>query len=147
MSLDYPEILAREFHDLCEKRIDSVVVSRAPGRLEILGNHTDYNGGLVLTSTIDQFVWTMGTSSKETILRSVEYDETIRIEPNEVVGTPEQRWSDYVRGVFWAFRRRRHSPRGLTGVIHGNIPLGGGLSSSAALEVSLVNIISHISNL
>ena len=148
MILEYPEVLTNSFRDLEAVETDSVAVSRAPGRIEILGNHTDYNGGLVLTSTIDQFVWTMGVSSPETVLRSIEYGETIRFNPSDHQDVPtEHRWSDYAKGVYWAFRRRHHSVLGLTGVIHGNIPQGSGLSSSAALEVSLANIISHISQL
>ncbi len=112
-----------------------------------MGNHTDYNGGLVLTSTIDKFVWSMGIRSTEIILHSVEYDETIRLDPSELNTPTEHHWSDYARGIFWAFQRRNHSVQGITGAIHGNIPQGGGLSSSAALEVSLVNIVSHLSKL
>lgn len=147
LTLEYPDVLANAFLDLNNGNSDSAVVSRAPGRIEILGNHTDYNGGLVLTSTIDQFVWTMGIPSAETTLRSVDYDETVTFNPNNLDGLTEQHWSNFARGVYWAFQRRHHSVLGLTGVIHGNLPQGGGLSSSAALEVSLVNTISHISKL
>ena len=148
MNLEYPEVLVNAFQGLDPSKSDSVAVSRAPGRIEILGNHTDYNGGLVLTSTIDQFVWTMGVPSPETVLHSIEYDEIMRFNPSDNQDVPtELHWSDYARGIYWAFRRRQHSVLGLTGVIHGNIPQGGGLSSSAALEVSLVNIVSHISQL
>ncbi|MGY5859955.1 MAG: galactokinase [Candidatus Thorarchaeota archaeon] len=126
---------------------DSVAISRAPGRIEILGNHTDYNGGLVLTSTIDQYVWTMGVPSQETILHSVDYNETTRFNINDLAIPTAHHWSDYASGVFWAFQRRRHEVQGIAGVIHGNLPQGSGLSSSAALEVSLVNIIAHLSKL
>jgi len=89
----------------------------------------------------------MGIPSKETILHSVEYDETAKIIPNNVEQVNEQHWSNYARGVYWAFNRRHHSVPGVTGVIHGDVPQGGGLGSSAALEVSFVNLISHISKL
>lgn len=89
----------------------------------------------------------MGTPSTETILHSVDYDETVTINPNYVEQLNEQHWSNYARGVYWAFNRRHHSVLGLTGVIYGDIPQGGGLGSSAALEISLVNIVSHISKL
>jgi len=145
--LEYPDVLLDAFHDLDTKESGSVSVSRAPGRIEILGNHTDYNGGLVLTSTIDQFVWTLGTPSSETILHSIEYNETIKFKPNELDSPSVRHWSNYIRGVYWAFQRRKHSAQGITGVIHGNLPQGSGLSSSGALEVSLVNIVSHFSQL
>jgi len=145
--LEYPDVLLDAFQNLDPKVSDSVVVSRAPGRLGILGNHTDYNGGLVLTSTIDQFVWTLGVPSSETILHSVEYNETIKFNPSDINLPTKHHWSNYARGVYWAFHRRHHSVQGITGAIHGNLPQGSGLSSSAALEVSLVNIVSHISQL
>ncbi len=147
MTLDYPDVVTNAFLEINDGNSDSVVVSRAPGLVEILGNHTDYNAGLVLTSTVDQFVWTLGIPSEETILHSVDYDETVRFNPNSPEIQNEEHWSNYARGVYWAFNRRKHSVLGLTGVIHGNLPQGGGLSSSAALEVSLVNIISYISKL
>ena len=148
MILDYPDVLIDCFRDTDLGEIDTVAVSRAPGIIEILGNHTDYNGGLVLTSTIDQFVWTMGIPSDVTILYSVDYDEKIIFEPGTVQReSTELHWSDYVRGLYWSFHRRRHDVRGLAGVIYGDIPQRKGLGSSAALEISLVNIISHISNL
>ncbi|MHA2143137.1 MAG: galactokinase, partial [Candidatus Thorarchaeota archaeon] len=56
-------------------------------------------------------------------------------------------WDSYVKGIYWSFSRRKHDVKGLAGVIHGTIPMGAGLSSSAALEVSLVNLISEISNI
>jgi len=145
--LEYPDVLTNAFLDLHNEKKNSAVVSRAPGRIEILGNHTDYNGGLVLTSTIDQFVWTMGVPTEEIQLHSIDHAETVRLNLEKLEGPTEQHWSNYAKGVFWAFKRRNHPAKGLTGVIHGNIPQGGGLSSSAALEVSLVNIISEISKL
>ncbi|TFG26673.1 galactokinase [Candidatus Thorarchaeota archaeon] len=147
MILDYPDALTNALRDLDTKVSESVVVSRAPGRIEILGNHTDYNGGLVLTSTIDQYVWTMGVPSQEIILHSIDYNETTRFSFDHLAIPTEHHWSDYVRGIYWAFHRRHHDVQGIKGVIHGNIPQRSGLSSSAALEVSLVNIIAHMGKL
>ncbi|MBE0526601.1 MAG: galactokinase [Candidatus Thorarchaeota archaeon] len=144
MNLEFPEVLINSFRDLVHEKRDSVVVSKSPGRIEILGNHTDYNGGLVLTSTIDQFVWSLGIPSPETILHSIDYNETSRFNLDDLAVPTEIHWSDYAKGVFWAFHRRHHAVQGITGVVHGNLPQGSGLSSSAALEVSLVNLISHL---
>jgi galactokinase len=90
----------------------------------------------------------MGTHSDETILHSVDYGEKVTFTPGvSQMDSTNLHWSDYARGIYWSFHRRRHKVRGLTGVIHGDIPQRKGLSSSAALEISLVNIISHISRL
>ena len=147
LSLKYPDVLLDNFREIAPANTESATVSRAPGRIEILGNHTDYNGGLVLASTIDQFIWTLGVPSSETILRSVENDETVKFDSIEIDNPTEIHWSYYVRGIYWAFQRRKHVTKGITGVIHGNLPMAAGLGSSAALEVSLVNIISHLNKL
>ncbi|TFG31428.1 galactokinase [Candidatus Thorarchaeota archaeon] len=147
MNLVIPEILFDAFHDIVEDQKESIFGARAPGRIEIIGNHTDYNGGLVLASTLDRFIWVVGTTSDDTKLHSIEFNNTIRFDPNNPIFINEVGWSNYARGVYWAFKRRNHDVKGLTGAIHGNIPLGGGLSSSAALQVALVNIISCLNNL
>ena len=123
------------------------IASRAPGRIEILGNHTDYNGGRVLNATIDRFVWAIGYPTDNIDLHSMNYEESITFNP-EVSQPPFQlSWGDYVRGLYWAFDRRRHRVRGFTGVVYGDVPIGAGLSSSAAFEVSLANLIARISDL
>ncbi len=146
MSSEIPEILIEKYHELVEESENPLVVARAPGRIEILGNHTDYNGGLVLASTIDKFVWTLGTLSDEIRLHSIEFNETSTFDLNSLQ-VVDDKWSNYARGVFWAFKRRNHDITGLTAIIHGNIPQGGGLSSSAALQVSLVNAIAYLNKL
>ena len=147
MKAEIPDILLERFHDTVKDAESPVISSRAPGRIEILGNHTDYNGGLVLASTIDQFVWTIGSISEEVRLDSIEFNETARFDSHNPILVPDAQWSNYARGVFWAFRRRNHDIRGIRGVIHGDIPPGSGLSSSAALQVSLVNTIAYLNKL
>jgi len=135
------------FHSMIPDVKTTVVISRAPGRIEILGNHTDYNGGLVMASTIDQFIWSIGTTSEETTIHSVEFNQTVNFDSRDPQLLDNLHWSNYARGVFWAFRRRNHDVEGIKAVIHGNLPQGSGLSSSAALQVSLVNTISQLNRL
>jgi len=123
------------------------MLSRAPGRIEVLGNHLDYNGGLVLACTIDQFIWTLGASSDDVTLYSTEYQDSVHFRLEDIQKKTQSGWGDYARGVYWAFDRRNHSVRGVAGIIHSSIPQGVGLSSSAALEVSLTNIIANQSGL
>ena len=123
------------------------VLVRAPGRVEVLGNHIDYNGGFVLASTIERYVWSLGVPSEEVNLRSMNFRESITFHPNVVKPTGTQNWGDFARGIYWAFSRRKHKIRGVTVVTFGDVPIGSGLGSSAAFEVSLVNLVAHISRL
>ncbi|MEO6808706.1 MAG: galactokinase [Isosphaeraceae bacterium] len=115
------------------------VEARAPGRVELLGNHTDYNGGLVLAAAIDRYTVVAGraTSGRVATVRSVQFNQedvfTLdKIEPGE-----PSSWGRYMRGVAWAVQER-FGPlcTGFEVVISGNVPLGAGLSSSASLQAS-----------
>ncbi|MHA1770157.1 MAG: galactokinase [Candidatus Thorarchaeota archaeon] len=123
------------------------VIARAPGRVEVLGNHIDYNGGLVLAASIERYVWAGGVRSDQCTVHSVQFDETVTFSPHNQTRAQSANWHDYVRGVFWALERRRQKVTGLTAAISGNVPIGGGLSSSAALEVAVVNLISRLNGL
>jgi galactokinase len=130
------------------KTSDSDVwAARAPGRVEVLGNHTDYNSGLVMAATINRFVWAVGAASDEVNIYSLDFDENTSFSPKGLQLNDMLQWDSYVKGVYWSFERRKRAVKGLTGVVHGDIPIGAGLSSSAALEVGLVNLIGAISGL
>ena len=139
-SMKVPDGMVSAFREKFEHSEPASVV-RAPGRVEVLGNHTDYNGGMVLAASIDRYIWVIGTASDTVKLYSQDYDESVEFDPNNLVRTPSTEWSDYARGVFWALQRRRHKVGGISAVIHGDVPIGAGLSSSAALEVALTNLI------
>ncbi len=116
------------------------VRSFAPGRVEILGNHTDYNEGLVLGVAIDRHTAVVGRRVEGTkaMIHAAAFDETDTFdlaEPNVEPG-PEGRWTRYVRGVHWALRGRFEAPLGFEAVIAGDVPLGAGLSSSASLQAA-----------
>ncbi len=128
------------------KQGDSIL-SRAPGRVEVLGNHTDYNGGMVLAATIDNFVWSLGVPSDHVRLYSMDYDHSIVFNKTDIQRTEGLSWETYARGIYWAMARRKKKVKGVTAVIHGNVPQESGLSSSAALEVSLVNLVLEASDL
>ena len=108
---------------------------RSPGRVNLIGDHTDYTGGLVLPMAIDRYTTISGTRTPSTIrLRSQNEPETVKFElpissPEKVTPT----WGRYVAGVAAEMQNRA---RGFDGEISCNIPIGAGLSSSAALEVA-----------
>ncbi len=114
-------------------------ILRAPGRVNLIGEHTDYNDGFVLPMAIDREMFIAARRRDDQLVRMValdfdsqrsEFSLDVPIECDDA-----NRWSNYVRGVAWALRRRGIVLPGLDLAIQGNVPVGSGLSSSAALEV------------
>ena len=116
------------------------VLARAPGRVELLGNHTDYNGGLVLASTIDRFTVVVGRAAagRAARFRSSGFDHEERFELDAIAQERDGSWGRYVRGVVWALQAA-YGPveQGVEAAIAGDVPLGAGLSSSASLQASV----------
>jgi len=116
-------------------------VVRAPGRVNLIGEHTDYNDGFVLPMAIDLETRLEFTSTDDRVVDLVrtETGERVRIDLDERA-TPETGrrgdWTDYVAGTAWALREAGGPAGGFIGAISGNLPLGQGLSSSAALELA-----------
>ena len=114
-------------------------VFRAPGRVNLIGDHTDYNEGFVLPAAINFATWTAaGLREGDAIeVTSVNYSETVLFELEDVASGAKKHWSDYVRGVAFMLLKAGHRLVGANLIIDGDIPVGSGLSSSAALEVSI----------
>ncbi len=139
--MNIPEGMLQQLESMLDKSDISPTLTKAPGRIEVLGNHTDYNAGLVLSATIDKYVWALGVPNEKVQLHALDFDEEIEFGVMEVNPDITSSWGMYARGIYWAFKRRRHNVKGVTAVIHGDVPKGGGLSSSAAFEVSLTNLV------
>ena len=113
---------------------------RAPGRVNLIGEHTDYNEGLVLPAAIDREIWIAFEpwDRQEVQLTSVDFGEPASFSFEGL--SPETRgaksWIDYVAATAWAMRDAGLPIRGFRGVMDSNIPIGSGLSSSAALEMA-----------
>ena len=110
----------------------------APGRLELLGNHTDYNQGLVMALAIDRYIHFAAsprTDGKiELVSSAFSRKETFSsLEPKK---NPDAAWADYVKGVLVRLRQHQVHFPGFNAAIHGTLPPGAGMSSSAALEVA-----------
>ncbi len=114
------------------------VRARAPGRVNLIGEHTDYNGGPVLPMAIDLTteVRLARREDRRLVIRSAAYPETIEAAVDDSTPRGGGAWSDYVRGVVAGLRRAGFAVPGADVAIDSAIPEGAGLSSSAALEVA-----------
>jgi galactokinase len=115
-------------------------VWRAPGRVNLIGEHTDYNLGLVLPMAIDLACWIAAAPTEDGWLRV--YSEQLEAGSQWCVAdipnaSPIGDWTDRVVGIAWELSRRAVAMRGMNVLIDSEVPVGGGLSSSAALGVSL----------
>jgi galactokinase len=115
-------------------------VWRAPGRVNLIGEHTDYNLGLVLPMAIDLACFVLAAPSGDGWLRvySQQFDQSTQWRVGDVrTLTPQGTWADRVLGVAWVLERNKIAIGGCNLLIDSTVPIGGGLSSSAALGVAL----------
>jgi galactokinase len=113
-------------------------IYRAPGRVNLIGEHTDYNEGFVLPAAIGFSCW-VGIASRndrKVSLYSENFKETRDASLDDLGSGGVGHWSDYPLGVAWALEEAGYRLRGANLYIVGDVPLGAGLSSSAAIEVS-----------
>jgi galactokinase len=132
------EVLIARFRDFYSREPE--IVARAPGRIEVIGNHTDYNGGSVLGAAIDRSVW-IGLARRSDGMRRFASDGRAgRIElPADAFEklTGADSWVNYPLGVLSAMRASAIAvPAGFDYVALSNLPAGAGLSSSAAIELA-----------
>jgi galactokinase len=113
-------------------------VYRAPGRVNLIGEHTDYNDGFVLPAAIGFSCWVAiaPREDRRLVLYSENFDEAVEAELDNLRIHPTGKWADYALGVAWALEQAGYRLRGANLYILGEVPLGAGLSSSAAIEVS-----------
>jgi len=110
----------------------------APGRVDLMGSHTDYNLGYVLTQAIDRNTWIAAHPRGDGKVRvtSLNVGGTATFDLANIVHNTDTTWSNYIRGVADVFQKEGYELTGFDGLVHSTIPFGSGLSSSAALEVA-----------
>ena len=115
-------------------------VYKAPGRVNLIGEHTDYNDGYVLPTPIDRHltVSLQKRGDNKINLHSHDFKQDAEYKLENFKQDPEHHWANYVLGVVKALQKRGHSLGGFNMCIKGDIPIGAGLSSSAALETAVV---------
>jgi len=113
---------------------DTIIV-RSPGRINLIGEHTDYNNGFVLPAAIDKAVYVAieKNATNKISLHSVDFNESVEVELADIKPVPGH-WSTYILGVVDQLIKGGHSLGGFKLSIYGDVPLGAGLSSSAAVE-------------
>ncbi|MEM7114150.1 MAG: galactokinase [Chloroflexota bacterium] len=122
---------------------EPAVVTRAPGRVNLLGAHIDYSEGWVLPAAIDRSAWVAAAPSggNEAVIEALDFGERAGFRLDELsLATSEQAdnpaWLRYPMGVAWALREVRQSPVGMKAVLTSDVPMGAGVSSSAAVEMA-----------
>jgi galactokinase len=138
--------IANWFENVCGRRAR---VFRAPGRVNLIGEHTDYNGGFVMPAAIDlaTYVAAEPRAEPKLVIDSENFGERREFPLADSAARPRGDWSDYVRGVAVTFERSGFRLRGANLTIRGEVPVGSGLSSSAALEVAVAQALLAISGI
>ena len=114
------------------------VIARAPGRVNLIGEHTDYNDGFVFPVAInrDVYIAVRATRDRRVRLYAANFRRRSEFPLEDIRHHPSERWSHYERGVVLMLQRAGHAVGGFQAAIEGDVPSGAGLSSSAAVEVA-----------
>jgi galactokinase len=126
------------------------LIAEAPGRVNLIGEHTDYNDGFVLPTAIDRTVAVALARRDDDTIRgySLDYDQCDEFPAGRVRRFAGSRgWRDYLRGVVWALCDSQYAVAGADLAIAGDVPKGAGLSSSAAIEVALAGGLTAIAGI
>ncbi len=139
--------LKQRFQEIFGSNHEPMVV-RSPGRVNIIGEHTDYNDGFVLPAAIDKAAWVAvsARNDNEVHLYAEEFKESFETTLDKMAPTP-QHWPNYIMGVADQLQKAGKTLKGFNLLIDGDIPIGAGLSSSAALECATAFALNELFNL
>ncbi len=117
---------------------EGLMCARAPGRVNLIGEHTDYNGGFVMPMAVDREVRVFFRPVESGPVRvwAENVGEWDEFDLDDIGRNERQQWANYVRGVAVMLQLAGFEPGSIEGLVYGDVPLGAGLSSSAALEVA-----------
>ena len=118
---------------------EPATVVRAPGRVNLIGEHTDYNDGYVLPVAIDRSILVAAAprDDRQVAIHALDFGESVTFSLDDIEHDQARTWSNYQRGVAYFLEERGIKLPGLNVVVIGDVPIGSGLSSSAAVEVSM----------
>lgn len=139
------ESVKKSFEERFQKK---PLMIASPGRVNLIGEHTDYNEGFVLPGATDRVIVLAAAARDDQRCRfySLDFDQEFEVSLAHLKKS-SLRWPDYLEGVFDQFLKMGFKIKGLDLAFGGNIPIGAGMSSSAALEGGLAFIINHIYDL
>lgn len=132
--------LSQQVVSACRDRFkcNPTLLVRAPGRVNLIGEHTDYNDGFVLPMAIDRNVWLAARPRSDGRVRVYSLDMGLECEIDLAdFSQPVDAWGKYVQAVAWVMQQEGMPLRGWDGVLASDVPIGSGLSSSAALELAV----------
>lgn len=142
---NYPNKVKDKFLELFNQE---PLIVRSPGRINLIGEHTDYNLGFVLPAAINKAIY-LGIQKREDQLikiHSLDFNDDFQGDINEIQSS-DKLWPDYLLGVVQQIQKKHQIQQGFNIVFGGDIPPGAGLSSSAALECAMAFGLNHIFNL
>ncbi len=147
MANERVEMLVNAFRERLGGEPETIM--RAPGRVNLIGEHTDYNDGFVLPVAIDRDILVASRRRDDRLVRihSLEPDVLIEFPLDDIQYDTENNWSNYPKGVARFLQEAGYNLSGLEIVFTGNVPRGAGLSSSAALEVAMAMTFEKVSGL
>jgi galactokinase len=124
-------------------------IFRAPGRVNLIGEHTDYNDGYVMPAAIDRATWLAAglRTDRRIFVHSHNFGASVEIDLDHIPAGQTGQWSDYVRGVAAVLKNNGAMVQGANLFVHSDVPIGAGLSSSAAIEVATACALLTISGL
>jgi galactokinase len=140
-----PESVADAFRGLTGRSPDGVWSS--PGRVNLIGEHTDYNDGFALPFAIEARVWVAVSRRDDGVIRTRSLQQPGgdgEVTLDQLAPGRPSGWAAHVAGVVWAARRAGHQVSGLDVVVDGRVPLGGGLASSHALECAVATALADL---
>lgn len=137
--------LSQQFESYFNAKPGAIV--RAPGRVNLIGEHTDYNDGFVLPMAIDRAVWLALRPRDDGQVRIFSLD--LKTESGFLLTslTRESDWIEYPKGIAYILQKSRYKIRGFDAVMTGDVPRGAGLSSSAAVELAVARAFASVSDL
>src|SRR4051812_9295053 len=130
---------AEQVHDRFREKFNAEpFLFRSPGRVNLIGEHTDYNQGFVMPVAIDFDTWVAASPREDQrlVMHSVEFSETVQFDLSDS-SHQKHHWSDYVRGVVLELIAAGNPLSGANLLIESTVPIGAGLSSSASLEIAV----------
>src|SRR6185369_2728609 len=124
-------------------------VFRAPGRINLIGEHTDYNDGYVMPAAIDFATWVAAEArtDRKVIAYSMAFNSMVEFDLEDQGAEDEKSWVRLIRSVVSVLSKEETPPRGANLLIDGDVPMGAGLSSSASFEVALALCFSALSDI